>query len=193
MTKQEFLRHAIISITLTVIISAIVIAFFAVFTPYKYPIPNEDNTYYKTGTVEGVYFYTPRHIVAIELTDGTALAFVYPWFVHQFYSHIGYNFDELSALLEGKTIECRAMNTCPWLLEVYVDDIVIDNIELTEKQIIATWIGAGIITILCISLIVCFEILYLRPKYKLYQKEERKRLKRVMREIQKQQRRNKIK
>ena len=191
MTKQEFLRCAIISITVTVIVSAMVIAFFAIFTAYKYPLPNENNTYYKSGTVEKVYYYGGKNTeLGLELTDGSSLLFVYPFSSKQFFSQVGYDFEGLSTLLEGNTIEYRALNNCPWLLEVCVGEIVIDNTELTEKQIVFTWIGSIILAILVMVIIVGVEISYLHPKYKLYQKKERERLKRVMREIQRRQRRN---
>ena len=191
MTKVSFLRHAIISITVTVLLIAFAIVFFSVFTYYKYPMPNEENTTVKSGTVKEVYYMVGRDTVGVELSDGNVLIFVYPFFAREFYSHIGYNLDELCDLLEGKSIEYRQMNTTDWVLEIYVDDAVIDNVKLTEEQLIATWVGAVIISILMLALIICFEYLYLHPKYKSYRQYERKRLKKVMRELQTAQRREK--
>ena len=191
MTKVSFLRHAIISIAVTVLLIAFAIVFFSVFTYYKYPMPNEENTTVKSGTVKEVYYMVGRDTVGVELSDGNVLIFVYPFFAWEFYSHIGYNLDELCDLLEGKSIEYRQMNTTDWVLEIYVDDAVIDNVKLTEEQLIATWVGAVIISILMLALIICFEYLYLHPKYKSYRQYERKRLKKVMRELQKAQRREK--
>ena len=168
------------------------ITLFSVYMFDMYSFPTMENTSVASGTISEVYVGGGKNpTVIVETSDGEQLALVCPYFLKDLYKDIGYNLDQLAELLEGKNVEYRIMDKLSWLLEIYVDDVVIDNNNLTRDEIVTTLVGIVILAILMIVILVCIEIAYLQPKYKLYQQYERKRLKRVMRELQKAQRRKK--
>ena len=157
-----------------------------------YSFPTMENTSVASRTISEVYVGGGKKpSVILETSNGEQLVLVCPYFLKDLYEDIGYNLDQLAELLEGKNVEYRIMDKLSWVLEIYVDDVVIDNNNLTRDEIITTLVGIVILAILMIVILVCVEIIYLQPKYKLYKQYERKRLKRVMRELQKAQRREK--
>ena len=191
MTKSEFRKH-IIGASWIALVSMVGITLFSVYMFDMYSFPTMENTSVASGTISEVYVRGGKNpTVIVETSDGEQLALVCPYFLKDLYKDIGYNLDQLVELLEGKNIEYRIMDKLSWVLEIYVDDVVIDNNNLTRDEIITTLVGIVILAILMIVILVCIEIAYLQPKYKLYQQYERKRLKRVMRELQKAQRREK--
>jgi hypothetical protein len=170
----------------------VVITLFSVYMFDMYSFPTIENTSVASGTISDVYVRGGKNpTVIVETSDGEQLVLVCPYFLKDLYEDIGYNLDQLAELLEGKNVEYRIMDKLSWVLEIYVDDVVIDNSNLTRDEIVTTQVGIVILAILMIVILVCVEIIYLQPKYKLYQQYERKRLKRVMRELQKAQRREK--
>ena len=191
MTKSEFRKHIIVA-SLIALVSMVVITLFSVYMFDMYSFPTMENTSVASGTISEVYIGGGKKAtVILETSDGEQLVLVCPYFLKDLYEDIGYNLDQLAELLEGKNVEYRIMDKLSWVLEIYVDDVVIDNNNLTRDEIITTLVGIVILAILMIVILVCVEIIYLQPKYKLYQQYERKRLKRVMRELQKAQRREK--
>ena len=191
MTKSEFRKHIVVA-SLIALVSMVVITLFSVYMFDMYSFPTMENTSVASGTISEVYVGGGKKAtVILETSDGEQLVLVCPYFLKDLYKDIGYNLDQLAELLEGKKVEYRIMDKLSWVLEIYVDDVVIDNNNLTRDEIITTLVGIVILAILMIVILVCVEIIYLQPKYKLYQQYERKRLKRVMRELQKAQRREK--
>ncbi len=191
MTKSEFRKHIIVA-ALIALVSMVGITLFSVYMFDMYSFPTMENTSVASGTISEVYVGGGKKPnVILETSDGEQLVLVCPYFLKDLYEDIGYNLDQLAELLVGKNVEYRIMDKLSWVLEIYVDDVVIDNNNLTRDEIVTTQVGIVILAILMIVILVCVEIIYLQPKYKLYQQYERKRLKRVMRELQKAQRREK--
>ena len=147
----------------------------------KYSAPSEANTSIERGTVNDVYYAVGTEAVMIEMSDGTALQLSYPNFPQELYSTIGYDVNELSELLNGKRIEYKRMSRVPWIVEIYVDGTVVDNTELTNKQITATRIGIVITGIIMLAFPVAIDATYLKAKYKLYKKAEKKRIRQARR------------
>ena len=191
MTKSEFRKHIIVA-SLIALVSMVGITLFSVYMFDMYSFPTMENTSVASRTISEVYVGGGKKpSVILETSNGEQLVLVCPYFLKDLYEDIGYNLDQLAELLEGKNVEYRIMDKLSWVLEIYVDDVVIDNNNLTRDEIVTTQVGIVILAILMIVILVCVEIAYLQPKYKLYQQYERKRLKRVMRELQKAQRREK--
>ena len=180
MTKTEFKRHVIISSLLTALAIALIIAF-CVLMFDKYSAPSEANTSIEQGTVKDVYYAVGTEAVMIEMNDGTALQLAYPNFPQEVYSSIGYELDELGELLNGKQIKYKRMTRVPWIVEIYVEGTVVDNTELTNKQITATRIGIVITGIIMLSFPIAIDATYLKAKYKLYKKAEKKRIRQARR------------
>lgn len=150
----------------------------------QYTKPNEDNTSTSSGTVADVYHGGKKGVI-VEMSSGDQLQLVYPNFSGELYSAIGYDLDELCELLEGEEIEYRRMNRLPWVTEIYVDDIVINNNELTNKQIIVSRIAIVIIGLIMLAFPICGDIAYTKSKYKQYKKAEKKRIRKSKRDLQK--------
>ena len=180
MTKSEFNRRVIISSILTAVAIALIIAF-CVLMFDKYSAPSEVNTSIEQGTVKDVYYGVGTDAVMVEMSDGTALQLAYPNFPQELYSSIGYELDELAELLNGKQIEYKRMTKVPWIVEIYVDSTVVDNTELTSKQIIATRIGIVIIGLIMLAFPIAIDGTYLKDKYKLYKKAEKKKMRQARR------------
>ena len=126
MTKRDFMRRIIISSILTAIAIALIITF-CVLMFAKYSNPREENTSMASDTVADVYYASGKKVVIVEMSNGDEFQLVYPNFPRELYSTIGYNLDELYNLLKGKEIKYLRMDHLPWIVEIYVDDIVVDN------------------------------------------------------------------
>ena len=180
MTKKDFIRRIIISSILTAIAIALIITF-CICLFIQYTKPNEDNTSISSGTVADVYHGGKKKGVIVEMSNGDQLQLVYPNFSGELYSVIGYDLDELCELLEGEEIEYRRMNRLPWVTEIYVDDIVINNNELTNKQIIVSRIGIVMIGIITLAFPICGDVAYIKKQYNYYKKAEKKRARKARR------------
>ncbi len=178
MNKQNLVKHIMISSILTIIVITIILGFsMAMFN--RYSMPNEDNTSIISGKVTDVWHGVPSGKVVVEISNGDSLQLVYPFRIRTLYSHIGYDCDELADLLIGKNVKCLRMNQLPWALEIYADDIVIDNNKLTEDQIIVSRIGIIFLSLIMIAITLVGEVEYLKPKYKRYKKAEKARIKKL--------------
>ncbi len=182
LSKTEFRRCIVISsiIALIFLIAALI---FCVAMFDRYSMPNDDSTYMSKGTVADVYFAVGSNSVWIEMVDSERLQLVYPWFARELYTTIGYDLNELSELLEGKSIKFRRMKEVPWIVEIYVDDIVIDNNKLTCEQTTATHACIVIIGIMTIIVVAIIYIWYLKDKYTLFKRAEKKRVKKLKRSL----------
>ena len=184
MPRKFFRRQLVVSSLLTVIaVVAIVVFCIAMFN--KYTLPNENNTSLVAGTVTDVYYGTPRGGVTVVMSNGDSLRFVYPTGAWELYSAIGYDLGELVDLLEGKSIEYRRMDRLPWVVEIYADDIKIDNTELTTKQMEATWVGIVVVGLIGVALVIGGDVVYLTSKYKFYRKAIKKQERKAKRELRK--------
>ena len=182
LTKAEFRRCIIISsiIALIFLISA---SIFCVAMFNEYTFVSDDTTHISSGTVADVFFAVGSDRVGLEMSDGNCFYLVYPWFARGLYKSIGYDIDELSNLLEGRSIKYRRMNNHNWIVEIYVDDITIDNTKLTNEQTTVTRFGIVIIGIMMAIVIGAIYIGYLKDKYVLYKRGERKRIKKLKRSL----------
>ena len=175
MTKSKFRKHIIISSLLAIVVIAGIIAFcVAMFD--KYSKPNEDNTSMEFGTVADVYYTTGTKDIVLEMSDGEQLHLVYPWFPKDLYEAIGYDLDQLVELLEGQKVEYRKMDKLPWVVEIYINDIVIDNNKMTSEEIDTTYVAIVIIGLIMLAFPVCGEVAYIKAKHKIYKKAEKKRV-----------------
>ena len=180
MTKKNFIRRIIISSVLTAIAIALIITF-CVCLFIQYTKPNGDNTSISGGSVADVYHGGKKKGVIVEMSNGDQLQLVYPNFSGELYSAIGYDLDELCELLEGEEIEYRRMDRLPWVTEIHINDIVINNTELTNKQIVATRICIVIIGLIMLAFPISGDVVYVKSKYKQYKKAEKKRTRKARR------------
>ena len=182
MTKKDFLRRIIISSILTAIAIALIITF-CVLMFAKYSYPSEENTSMASDTVADVYYVTGKNVVIVEMSNGDQFQLVYPNFAKELYATIGYDLDELCDLLKGKEIRYLQMDHLPWIVEIYVEDIVMNNTELTNKQIVATRICIVIIGLIMLAFPICGDITYIKKQYRYYKKSEKKRARKARRSL----------
>lgn len=182
MTKKDFLRKIIKSSVLTAIAIALIITL-CVLWFLQYSGPSEENTTRSVGTVTKVYHGGKHHGIVIKMSTGEQLQLVYLNFSDELYSAIGYDLDALCELLEGKTIEYCRMDRLPWVTEIYVDGITIDNNVLTAKQIIASRIAVVIVISIMLAFPICAEVFYIKKQYRYYKKAEKKRARKARRSL----------
>ena len=182
MTKKNFIRRIIISSVLTAIAVALIITF-CVLMFAKYSYPSEENTSMASDTVADVYYASGKKVVIVEMSNGDEFQLVYPNFPKELYATIGYDLDELYNLLIGKEIRYLRMDHLPWIVEIYVDDIVINNTELTNKQMVATRICIVIIGLIMLAFPICGDITYIKKLYRYYKKSEKKRARKARRSL----------
>ena len=182
MTKKDFILRIVISSILTTIAIALIITF-CVLMFAKYSYPSEENTSMASDTVADVYYAVGADVVIVEMSNGDQFPLVYPNFAKELYATIGYDLDELCNLLKGKEIRYLRMDHLPWIVEIYVDDIVIDNNILTVKQINATRIGIVILGVIMLAFPISGDVVYVKSKYKQYKKAEKKRTRKARRSL----------
>ena len=180
MTKKDFILRIVISSILTTIAIALIITF-CVLMFAKYSYPSEENTSMASDTVADVYYGVGADKVIVEMSNGDQWQLVYPNFSGELYSAIGYDLDELCELLEGEEIEYRRMDRLPWVTEIHVNDIVINNNELTNKQIIVSRIAIAIIGLITLAFPICGDVAYIKKQYRCYKKSEKKRARKARR------------
>ena len=180
MTKSDFRKHIIISSLLATIVIAGIIAFCVIMFD-RYQKPNQENTSIEIGTVSDVYYASGKNVVIVEMSNEEKYQLVCPWFQKDLYNSIGYNLDQLAELLEGQTVEYRKMDKLPWIVEIHINDVVIDNNEMTCEQIDTTYVGIVIVGLIMLAFPICGEIAYIKTKYKIYKKAKKKRIKKARR------------
>ena len=169
MTKSEFRKHIIVSSLLTVVAIAVIISFCVIMFD-KYSKPSEDNTSVSSGTVADVYYASGKDVIIVEMSDGEQFQLVCPWLPKDLYNAIGYDLNQLAELLEGQKVEYRKMDKLPWVVEIYLDDIVIDNNKMTSEEIDTTYAGIVIIGLMMLAFSICGEVAYIKAKHKIYKK-----------------------
>ena len=182
MTKSELKKHIIVSSLLTVVAIAVIISFCVIMFD-KYSKPSEDNTSVSSGTVAEVY--CARNRVIVEMSDGEQFQLVYPWLPKDLYNAIGYDLNQLAELLEGQKVEYRKMDKLSWVVEIYINDIVIDNNKMTSEEIDTAYFGIVIIGLIMLAFPVCGEVAYIKAKHKIYKKAEKKRIRSAKRKANK--------
>ena len=180
MTKSDFRKHIIISSLLATIMIAGIIAFCVIMFD-RYQKPNQENTSIEIGTVSDVYYASGKDVVIVEMSNEEKYKLVCPWSQKDLYNSIGYDLDQLAELLEGQTVEYRKMDKLPWIVEIHINDVVIDNNEMTCEQIDTTYVGIVIVGLIMLAFPICGEIAYIKTKYKIYKKAEKKRIKKARR------------
>lgn len=182
MTKKDYIWRMIISSILVVIAIALIITF-CVLMFAKYSYPSEENTSMASDTVADVYYASGKKVVIVEMSNGDQFQLVYTNFAKELYATIGYDLDELCDLLKGKEIRYLRMDHLPWIVEIYVDDIVIDNNVLTAKQMSVTRIAIIIIGLIMLAFPICGDVMYIIKQYKYYKKSEKKRARKARRSL----------
>ena len=182
MTKKDYIRRIVISSILTAIAIALIITF-CVLMFAKYSYPSEENTSMSSDIVADVYYASGKKVVIVEMSNGDQFQLVYPNFAKELYATIGYDLDELCDLLKGKEIRYLQMDHLPWIVEIYVDDIVIDNNVLTAKQMSVTRIAIVIIGLIMLAFPICGDITYIKKQYRYYKKSEKKRARKARRSL----------
>ena len=165
-------------------LAAIVIAGIPVFCVMmfdKYSKPNEENTSIEIGTVADVDYASGKDVVIVKMSNEEEYQLVCPWFPKDLYNAIGYDLDQLVELLEGQTVEYRKMDKLPWIVEIYINDIVVDNNKMTCEEMYTTYVGIVIIGLIMLAFPICGEAAYIKVKYKIYRKAEKKRIKKAKR------------
>ena len=178
--KKDFILRIVISSILTTIAIALIITF-CVLMFAKYSNPREENTSMASDTVADVYYASGKKVVIVEMSNGDQFLLVYPNFAKELYATIGYDLDELCNLQIGKEIRYLRMDHLPWIVEIYVDDIVIDNNVLTAKQMFATRIAIIIIGLIMLAFPICGDVAYIKKQYRCYKKSEKKRARKARR------------
>ena len=186
MTKSEFRKHIIGSSLLTVVAIVVIISFCVIMFD-KYSKPSEENTSISSGTVADVYYASGKDVVIVEMSDGEQFQLVCPWLPKDLYNAIGYDLDQLAEILEGENVEYRKMDKLPWVVEIYIDDIVIDNNKMTSEEIDTTYVGIMIIGLIMLAFPICGDIAYIKAKQKIYRKAEEKRVRSAKRQENKSQ------
>ena len=182
MTKKDFILRIVISSILTTIAIALIITF-CVLMFAKYSNPREENTSMASDTVADVYYASGKKVVIVEMSNGDEFQLVCPNFQKELYVTIGYDLDELCNLLKGKEIRYLRMDHLPWIVEIYVDDIVIDNNVLTAKQMFVTRIAIIIIGLIMLAFPICGDVAYIKKQYRCYKKSEKKRARKARRSL----------
>ena len=180
MTKSDFRKHIIISFLLATIVIAGIIAFCVIMFD-RYQKPNQENTSIEIGTVSDVFYASGKNVVIVEMSNEENYQLVCPWSPKDLYNSIGYDLDQLAELLEGQTVEYRKMDKLPWIVEIHINDVVIDNNEMTCEQMDTTYVGIVIVGLIMLAFPICGEIAYIKTKYKIYTKAEKKRIKKARR------------
>ena len=143
----------------------------------KYSKPNEENTSISSGTVADIYYSTGAKQVVLEMSDGVKFQLVCPWLSKDLFNAIGYDIDQLDDLLKGQNVEYRKMDKLPWVVQVYINNIVIDNSEMTSNNIVATRVCIVILGLIMLVFSICGEVAYINAKLRIYRKAEKKRVK----------------
>ena len=172
MIKSDFRKHIIISSLLATMVIAGIIAFCVIMFNW-YQKPNQENTSVEIGTVADVYYASGKDVVIVEMSNDKKYQLVCPWFPKDLYNSIGYDLDQLVELLEGQTVEYRKMDKLPWVVEIYIDDIVIDNNNMTCEQMNITYVGIVIVGLIMLAFPICGEIAYIKAKYRIYRKAKK--------------------
>ena len=186
MTKSEFKKHIIVSSLLTVVAISVIISFCVIMFD-KYSKPTEENTSISSGTVTDVYYATGIKEIVLEMSDGEQFHLVCPWLPQNLYNAIGYDLDQLAELLEGQNVEYRKMDKLPWVVEIYINDIVIDNNKMTSEEIVTTRVCIVILGLIMLAFPICGEVACIKGKYKIYRKAEKKRVRSAKRKANKSQ------
>ena len=175
MTKSEFKKRIIVSLLLTVAAIAAIISFCVIMFD-KYSKPSELNTTISSGTVADVYYSMGTKGVVIEMSDGEQFQLVCPWRSQVLYDTIGYDLDQLSELLKGQNVEYRKMDQLPWVVEIYFNDIVIDNSKMTSEGIDAAYFVIVVLGMIMLVFPISGEVAYIKAKLKVCRKSEKKRV-----------------
>ena len=186
MTKSEFRKHIIVSSLLTVVATVVIISFCIIMFD-KYSKPSEENTSISSGTVADVYYASGKDVVIVKMSDGEQFQLVCPWLPKDLYNAIGYDLDQLAEILEGENVEYRKMDKLPWVVEIYINDIVIDNNKMTSEEIVTTRVCIVILGLIMLAFPICGEVACIKGKYKIYRKAEKKRVRSAKRKANKSQ------
>ncbi len=152
---------AILSLIITMLATTLIVSF-CILMFCKYAPPNENNTYTSHGTVSDVYLVleSKKNHLEIAFNNGELFRLAYPNTIKGLYSNLGYDDEELAELLKGKEVEFTALKNWNWITNISVNNIRIDNTELTAKQCRITQLGIAILGIIMLAFPIGLEKMY---------------------------------
>ncbi len=165
LTPTQYRQRIALSVAASAVVSILILLFFA-YQFIGYLPPSENNTVTVAGKVADVYVEmeteTANHQIVVTLESGEKLSFVHRGTYRDMVRDIGYDEDELAALLVGKEVELCRLKHCPWIVRLSVDGLVIDHTEPTRASCIEGMLGAVLLALLVLSLPVAATVVYLR-------------------------------
>ncbi len=177
MTRKKYrLKIFISSVAAGMVMVAIV--FLCAYLHDVYESPDDSNTYISQGTVKDIYYQHNRSSCWIVMTfdSGEKLEFAPASSRSELYENIGYDDEELASLLQGDSIEYRRMKRCPWIISISAGDIVVDCKQATASACMEARVGIMILGTIMLVFPVWGEIIYVRNIKQLYERAEKKRL-----------------
>ena len=170
MTKNSFLKHAIVSSAIT-LAAIVAILIFCAAMYIRYSPPSENNTSIQRDTVTSVYL---NQGVVVEMSSGDMLYLMPGRRIQKYFSEIGYDLHQLQKLLTGKIVEYSRLTHLPWVIEINAGEVTINNQTLIEKMIVESRIGLVVLGLIMLPWPVYGNVLYLKGKYKLYKNAQKK-------------------
>ena len=126
----------------------------------RYTPPSNDNTSIISVTVSDVYYSLNKKSVVIRTSNGDEYQLVSPTSSNEMYDEIGYNLEELSVLIKEKKVELLVLDELPWVVEINVDGVVINNSVLTIKQSNVTKVSIIILGVLMVMFPIGLTLIY---------------------------------
>ncbi len=170
-------------ITLAVIAAAVasvlILLFFANWF-ISYLPPRADNTITVAGKVVDVYVEaeseTSSHRMVVALESGEKLSFVHHnGRYRKLIESIGYDEDELKALLVGREVEICRLERSPWIARLSAGETIIDYTEEARASCIEGMAGAVLLALLVLSLLLVPTVVYVRKLRRQYREAEKLR------------------
>ena len=126
----------------------------------RYTPPSNDNTSIISVTVSDVYYSLNKKSVVIRTSNGDEYQLVSPTSSNGLYDEIGYNLEELGDMIKGKKVELLVLDELPWVVEINVDGVVINNSVLTIKQSNVTKVSIIILGVLMVMFPIGLTLIY---------------------------------
>ena len=126
----------------------------------RYTPPSNDNTSIISVTVSDVYYSLNKKSVVIRTSNGDEYQLVSPTSSNEMYDEIGYNLEELGVLIKEKKVELLVLDELPWVVEINVDGVVINNSVLTIKQSNVTKVSIIILGVLMVMFPIGLTLIY---------------------------------
>ncbi len=179
LTQTSYRKRIALTVTAAAVASVLILLFFA-YRFLSYLPPREDNTAVVAGKVADVYVEveseTSSHRMVVALENGEKLSFVHHnGRYRQLVESIGYDEDELGALLVGREVEICRLERYPWIVRLSAGDLVIDYTEEARAGCIEGMAGAVLLALLVLVFPVAPTVVYVRKLRRQYREAEKLR------------------